>query len=226
MYQSCLGIFWGKNTTVQNLPWYYFLRVEIGYLLPPIFMSFSVESQLPCTSGSLISKGVEFLSSSHRQWNPMTEREEVLRRQAVRVSWGHHKGRPITGSTASQKRYMFLFIFIPIKIISFAFGFFFLWPNWVVWFLNIWDFPDIFVLLIFSLILLWTEIILWLKHLNIFDRVYWQNIWPMLVNCLCDLECESCVLGERVPRCQLGQVRGQYVLIGYLSNLLLNPERC
>lgn len=154
--------------------------------------------------------------------------------QALRVSWGHHKGRPITGSAATQKCYTFLFIFIPLKIISFSFGF-------NIFFFDLGrsldillsclvskhlDFPDIFVLLKFSLILLWTERILWFKHSNIFDCVYWQNIWPMVVNCLCDLECESCVLGERVPRGQLGQVRGQCVLMGYLSNLLLNPERC
>lgn len=88
------------------------------------------------------------------------------------------------------------------------------------------DFQDIFVLLIFILILLWTESILWFKHSNIFDCVYWQNLWPMVVKCLCDLECESWVLGERVPTGQLGQVRGQCVLMGYLSNLLSNPERC
>lgn len=196
-------------------------------------MSFSMESRLPRTPRCSDFQG-SWISERYPQAGKPKNREgRGAEMQAVRVNWGYHKGRPITGSAASQKCYMFLFIFIPIKIISFAFGFFFFFDRGRS--LDIWlsclvskhlDFQDIFVLLIFILILLWTESILWFKHSNIFDCVYWQNLWPMVVKCLCDLECESWVLGERVPTGQLGQVRGQCVLMCYLSNLLSNPERC
>lgn len=46
----CMDLSWGPSKNVQNLLWYCFLRVGIGYLLPPILVNFSTETQFPCAS--------------------------------------------------------------------------------------------------------------------------------------------------------------------------------
>lgn len=125
--QFCLRTLWKMYKIYLGI---FFLRVGISRFLPPIFMSFSMESQLPWISkfsyfqGSWISD--KLLQASQVTVEKSKDREgktaEQLRSGTVRFSLCLHKDRFISVPAASQKCFMFIFIFIPTKT-AFAFWF-------------------------------------------------------------------------------------------------------
>lgn len=125
--QFCLGMLWKMYKIYLGI---FFSRVVISRFLPPVLMSFSMESQLLWMSkfsyfqGSWISEKLLQASQVTVEKSENRERNtaEQLRSGTVRFSLCLHKDRCTGVPAASQKCFMFIFIFIPTKT-AFAFWF-------------------------------------------------------------------------------------------------------
>ena len=110
VYQPCLGTLWRKG---YNKPWHYFLGVGVWYLWPPIFMSFSLGSQVPCLF-TFLCKNFRAVAKKSKGRKGKSYRTAELRWSQAQP--GNHRSRSSPVTTATHGWPVLPFIFIQLTI--------------------------------------------------------------------------------------------------------------